>query len=68
MAIGNEDWLTPQQVAELFGVSTWTVRRWEDRGALIPERLPSGHRRYRKSDVDRLLAQRRGGSTDQSES
>lgn len=34
------------KAAKLKGVSVTTLRRWEQKGRLIPERTPSGHRRY----------------------
>ena len=38
------------------GVSEGTLRMWERRhGFPLPERLPSGHRRYRESDVELVL-------------
>ena len=47
------------------GVSEGTLRMWERRhGFPRPERLPSGHRRYRDSDVElvqRVLRQREAG-------
>lgn len=50
------DELTPQQAADLLGVSSATVRRWEDRGIIAPtRRLPgSSHRRYSRTEVERL--------------
>ena len=38
------------------GVPEGTLRMWERRhGFPVPERLPSGHRRYRESDVELVL-------------
>lgn len=53
----REDELTPQQVADLLGVSPSTVRRYEAKGILAPaRRLPgSKYRRYNRADVERLL-------------
>ncbi len=47
--------MTPGQVARLFGVSPKTVTRWADAGRLTPVRTLGGHRRYRASEVYRLL-------------
>jgi excisionase family DNA binding protein len=57
--VGDGEELTPQEVADLLGVSPATVRRWEEREILRPSRrLPgSGHRRYRRADVDALQEQ-----------
>lgn len=39
-----------------MGVHENTVRRWADRGLIQPVRLPSGVRRFRAEDVERLKA------------
>jgi excisionase family DNA binding protein len=53
-------YLTPQDVAQLAGVSSWTVRQWERDGKLPAERTAgAGIRLFRRADVDRLLADRR---------
>ncbi|MFD6097572.1 helix-turn-helix domain-containing protein [Nocardiopsis flavescens] len=49
--------VTPGEVAALFGVDTKTVTRWVLRGKLPGVRTPSGHHRFRKDDVTRLLKQ-----------
>jgi DNA-binding transcriptional MerR regulator len=44
-------------LAERTGVSPATLRMWETRhGFPVPERLESGHRRYREHDVDAIRA------------
>jgi excisionase family DNA binding protein len=44
--------LTIKQASELLGVSTRTLRRWEDEGKLIPdERTVGNHRRYKLSSI-----------------
>src|SRR5215213_674368 len=51
------------ELAARTGVSEGTLRMWERRhGFPRPERLPSGHRRYRDSDVD--LIRRVAGERD----
>lgn len=54
---GAEEWLTPGQVAELFGVDPKTVTRWAKAGKLPTRRTLGGHRRYRASTVYELLEQ-----------
>lgn len=45
--------LTIGELAQRTGVSATTLRMWEQRhGFPIPQRLPSGHRRYLESDVE----------------
>ncbi len=48
--------LTPGQVAALFHVDPKTVTRWAHAGRLGSLRTPGGHRRFRESEVMRLLA------------
>jgi excisionase family DNA binding protein len=54
---GNDPLLTPGEVAALFRVDPKTVSRW---AAAKPPRIrsvrtPGGHRRFRESEVKRLL-------------
>ena len=57
--------LTIAQLAERSGVKAGTLRMWETRyGFPEPERTPSGHRRYRRSDVElvqQVASERDGG-------
>jgi DICT domain-containing protein len=49
------DVLTIREVARQTGVPEGTLRMWETRyGFPVPERLPSGHRRYSDDDVQRV--------------
>jgi predicted site-specific integrase-resolvase len=41
--------------AERLGVSTKTLRRWDLAGKLVPQRLPSGGRRYTEAQIDAFL-------------
>ena len=52
--------LTPSEVASLFRVDPKTVTRWAKAGKLTPIRTLGGHRRYRKSEVQSLLAKQEG--------
>lgn len=48
--------LTTAEAARIAGVSTATIRRWTDSGVLHCVKLPrSGTRRYRRSDVEKVL-------------
>ena len=49
--------LTPGQVARMFRVHPKTVTRWASTGRVGTIRTPGGHRRYRKSEIDRLLTE-----------
>jgi DICT domain-containing protein/predicted DNA-binding transcriptional regulator AlpA len=57
--------LTIREVASQTGVSAATLRMWESRyGFPVPERLPSGHRRFSEEDVEqvrRVVADRDAG-------
>jgi excisionase family DNA binding protein len=54
---GRDGWLTPGEVARLFGVDPKTVTRWAAAGKLSPQRTLGGHRRYRADEVGALLDQ-----------
>lgn len=49
--------LTSGEVAKMFRVDPKTVTRWAKAGRITSVKTPGGHRRFRKSEVDRLLAQ-----------
>ena len=51
-----DELLTTTEAGELLGVSGKTVSRYADLGTLPVLTLPSGHRRFRRSDLDALLA------------
>ncbi|HEX2031299.1 MAG TPA: BldC family transcriptional regulator [Actinomycetota bacterium] len=51
----KERLLTPAEVAALFRVDPKTVTRWAKAGKLSSIRTLGGHRRYRESEVRRLL-------------
>jgi excisionase family DNA binding protein len=52
---GAERLLTPGEVAALFRVDPKTVTRWAASGRIRSIRTPGGHRRFRQSEVNRLL-------------
>jgi len=56
-AAAESDWLRPAQAAALLGVAQSTVRAWSDRGRLPAFYTPGGHRRYRRSDLVRLMGE-----------
>ena len=48
--------ITTRDVADMARVDTSTVRRWVHPGTLKPSmKLPGGHYRFDKADVDALL-------------
>ncbi len=52
----HDDLLTPAEVAAMFRVDPKTVTRWAQAGRVSSLRTPGGHRRYRESEIRRLLA------------
>ena len=52
---GKGPLLTPGQAASLFGVDRRTVTRWADRGDLTIIRTIAGQRRFRLSEVQRVV-------------
>lgn len=45
---------TITRAAARLGVHQNTLRGWADRGLVPVVRLPSGHRRFRSADIERL--------------
>ncbi|MCW2524541.1 MAG: binding domain protein excisionase family [Frankiales bacterium] len=52
---GKGPLLTPGQTARLFGVDRRTIARWGDRGELTIVKTIAGQRRFRQSEVERVL-------------
>lgn len=62
------EWLSLSEVAEVLGIHPSTVRSWADQGKLPVHRTQGGHRRFRRSEVDLLVAtETAGGMTEMSE-
>lgn len=58
-----EERLTIGEAARLVGVSVDTLRRWAKAGHVPQERVgPGGHRRFRRADVEALIAAEPGES------
>ena len=41
--------------AKLTGLSERTLRYWESLGLILPSRMPSGHRKYSKANVKKII-------------
>lgn len=54
--------LTISEAADILGVTMQTLRKWDKCGKLTPTHTLGGHRRYRRTDVDRIVT----GMTDNS--
>jgi excisionase family DNA binding protein len=52
----DEQLLTPSEVAARFRVDPKTVTRWANAGKLSSIRTLGGHRRFRREEVEELLA------------
>jgi excisionase family DNA binding protein len=50
-------YLTPNEVAQWMMVSPVTVRGWAQKGLLLAEVTPGGHRRFRREEVERFARQ-----------
>src|SRR4030042_6834545 len=60
--------LSIQEVASILGVSTKTLRRWEERGIFVPlQRTPGNQRRYSQEQIDIFKRQRSGEQVPQTE-
>lgn len=49
--------LTPAEVAAMFRVNPKTVTRWARAGKISAIKTLGGHRRFRASEIEQLLAQ-----------
>lgn len=63
MAAGSaaRDYLTPGEVARALRVSPKTVVRWANDGRIPCTVTLGGHRRFRRADVDQLVARSESG-------
>lgn len=54
--VSNEasDAMLPSEAAGAIHVTTKTLQRMADRGEIRAIRLPSGHRRYNRDDIERI--------------
>lgn len=46
--------VTLSQAAEMLGVTTKTIRNWEEKGKIVTTRTLGGHRRVPLSEIDRI--------------
>jgi len=51
----TEKLLTTGQACEILNVSRWTLKKWDESGKLPCIRTQGGHRRWRQSDINRLM-------------
>ena len=55
-ALAADPLLTPAEVADELRIDTDSLARWAREGRIEAITLPNGHRRYRRSVVDAILA------------
>jgi excisionase family DNA binding protein len=55
-----DDLLSTREVARLAGVGPSAVKRWSDAGLLACRKTAGGHRRFARSEVERVLRQQAG--------
>src|SRR5215212_2177896 len=49
------DWIGLGEASEVLGVAPGTLRRWSDAGRVRAFTTPGGHRRFRRSALERLI-------------
>ena len=59
-SVDSDRLLTPAEVAVLFRVDKRTIGEWARAGRVTSVRTPGGHRRYRESVINALLAEEEG--------
>jgi len=60
----TDEYVSPKEAAALLGISVRTLNHWEARGWVSAHRLPNGHRRFSRTDLEATLTARtdRGGA------
>jgi excisionase family DNA binding protein len=51
----TSDWIGLGEASEVLGVAPGTLRRWSDAGRVRAFTTPGGHRRFRRSALERLI-------------
>ncbi len=49
------EWYTLSEASKVLGVHPATVRQWSDEGKIGAFRTPGGHRRFARTDIERLV-------------
>lgn len=50
-----EEYISPKEATQIAFVSSRTLTRMAEAGTIRAKKLPSGHRRYHRDDVEHLL-------------
>ena len=59
--------ITSSETGKLLNVSKQTLQRWDNNGKLIAVRTEGGHRRYKLSDIEKILGENNNLSDDKKE-
>lgn len=51
----NAEIFSVSEAANYLGVFSLTLRNWEKKGLIKSFRTPGGHRRFKKSELDRIV-------------
>ncbi len=51
----TEKLLTTAETCQMLGFSRWRLRKWEDNGDLTPIRTSGGHRRFKETEIKRIM-------------
>jgi putative resolvase len=51
----KEKLLTTAETCEMLNVSRWTLKKWENSEELVPIKTKGGHRRFKLTDINRLI-------------
>jgi len=63
-AASHDPLLTLKQAAQRLSVHPATLRRWADQGDILVVLTPGGHRRFPRSEVERLAGAQQGSGKD----
>ena len=53
--------ISPGEVCRALGIDPSTLKRWAASGKIKSRKLPSGHRRYLRADLKKLIAKMEKG-------
>jgi hypothetical protein len=56
-AAAHDDVMMPSEVTEMLGISGKTLVKWVRDGLISPIELPSGHRRYLRTEIESYFRQ-----------
>jgi putative resolvase len=54
-AMKNNEIFSISEAAQYLGVFALTLRNWEKKGNIRPFRTPGGHRRFKRSELDKII-------------